>query len=113
MPNAWEAIFFPLLGTIIIPFIVPSIVLFLILESTCVSRFPKYIGFFLPAFVIVGGCLYEIWSLHLQTVAEGISDGSSEMFVYFVECYGIALFLPLFFYCWAGKNVVEPGKKDN
>ena len=80
-----------LFGMFVIPFVAPSVVLFLILEGTCLTRLPKYLGFFLPMFVIVGACFYQICSLRSQAVLDGYSDGGADALVYFVECYVLGL----------------------
>ncbi len=78
-------------GLLVGPFVAPSVVLFLILESTSSARWPKHLGFFLPVFLIVAGHLYQICSLRSQAVLTGVSDGADQMIVYFVECYGIGV----------------------
>ena len=100
-------------GLLVGPFAALSVVLFLVLESTCLMRFPKYLGFFLPAFVVVVVCLYEIWSLHLQVVAEGLSDGSGDLYLYFVECYGVALCFALAFLLLGWKGSCGKAKAKN
>jgi len=81
MPSVWEALSLPLFGVVVIPFAAPSVILFLLLETTCSTRFPKYLGFFLPVLVIVGGCSFEIWSLRSQWLLEGTSDGGYDIMV--------------------------------
>ena len=80
-----------LFGLLVGPFVAPSVVLFLILERTSPTRLPKYLGFFLPMLLILGGCFYRVWSLRSQAVPEGISEGADEIFLYFARCYFVAL----------------------
>ena len=93
MLNVWEVVSLPLLGVVVIPFAAPSVILFLLLETTCSTRFPKYLGFFLPVLVIGGGCSYEIWSLRSQWLLQGTSDGGYDIMVSFLWCYGVGICL--------------------
>lgn len=76
-------------GMFINLFVVPSVAIFLLLEKTCAGPFPKYAGFFLPLLVVAGVCLGSVWRLRQQAMTEGLSDGSADMIVYFVQGYGI------------------------
>ena len=80
-----------LFGIFIAPFLALSIVPFLLLQSTCSSSLPKYLGFFVPAILIGMVCLYETWSLRSQVMLEGISDGGDQMVAGFLQCYGVGL----------------------
>ncbi len=91
MLNVWEVLSLPLFGVVVIPFAAPSVILFLLLETTCSTRFPKYLGFFLPVLVIGGGCSYEIWLLRSQRLLQGTSDGGYDIMVSFIVCYGVGL----------------------
>jgi hypothetical protein len=78
-------------GLLVGPLVALSVVPFLTLESICVARWPKYLGFFLPVLLMVGGCLYQIWLLRLQAARADVSEGAEEMVVYFTQCYGLGL----------------------
>ncbi len=94
-------------GLLVGPFVAPSVVLFLILESTSSARWPKYLGFFLPMFLIVAACFYQICSLRSQVVPQRLSDGADQMIAYFVECYAIGQYFAFGFLLCVRRRV-EP-----
>ncbi len=80
-----------LLGLIATLFISPSIFSFLFLEHFYSNRYVKFLGFFLPVIVIVALVFYQLLTLHSQTSGAGVSDGTSDVLVFFVKCYAIGL----------------------
>lgn len=78
-------------GLLVNAFVAPSVILFLVLEIACSARVLKYVGFFVPAIVIIGGCSYAVWSLRAEAVQRGNSDGGDLLLVYFIECYAVSL----------------------
>jgi hypothetical protein len=99
-------------GMFVIPLVVPSILLFLVLERVCPTRLPKYLGFLLPMLLIVGWGSFEIWSLRRQEMVEGLSDGSADFTSYFLECYGVGFCSALAFLLLLGRRAVQRDARE-
>ena len=95
-------------GLLVGPVVALSVILFLALERTCSARWPKYVGFFLPMFAILGGCFYQIWSLRSHLPLEGVSDGGDGIVVYFTQCYAVGLFFAFPFLLWRKRVTTDP-----
>ena len=55
-------------------------------------------------FLIVGGCLYQIWLLRLLATRVGVSEGAEEMVVYFAQCYGLGLCFAFGYLLWGKRH---------
>lgn len=66
-----------------------SVVLFLALERSCASPWPKYVGFLAPVLLIVGGLLHSYWSLRLRSMQGEPSDFGADLPLFLVQFCGI------------------------
>ena len=78
-------------GLVAGPFIVPSVILFLLLEAKGARLSYVYSGFFLPVGVLLGLCCHTFWELQQLNDGKGSSDGGDGYLSYFVECYAIGV----------------------
>jgi uncharacterized membrane protein YgdD (TMEM256/DUF423 family) len=75
------------LALVITLFITPSIVIFLLLEQYCSQKSLKYLGFILPAGIAIFVGAYQVMALRAQAQIEGVSDGTKDILLFFLQCY--------------------------
>ena len=82
-------------GLLVVLFVLPSALLFVLLETIRCNRLKQYAGFMLPIIVVVLICLSTIASATPGMLA----DGGDDMIVYFLNCYGVASAAALAWLC--------------
>lgn len=102
-----ETVFFGLAASL---FIIPSIALFLMLERFYSKSQVKFIGFLCPTVVIVLLVSYQLIALRSQTSMDGVSDGASDILLYFIKCYAIGLCVGFAYLLLKGGNEVKGGQ---
>ncbi len=75
------------LGLLVAPFVLPSVVLYLLVQRLDGSVGAKWLAFLGPAAVIAAPFVYG----YCFASAEAIADGADEMLLLAIECFGIGL----------------------